>query len=189
MLPSIRIMRNTTKKLFASSPLVPPSRTKGAPMRKLTREQERDIRAIAARRDEDIDFSDIPPVLDWSGAEIGKFYRPGRSPSPCAWMRMSLPGSNPLAPATRPGQMDSSGTPCCISAILPAATQTPQRLASPSGEEAADSRSIIRSHPQSGAKGTSGSRTAPTLELSPRRQVGGSYIASPWICSLVGTQV
>lgn len=49
-------------------------------MRKLTKEQKRDIRAIAKKRDEDIDFSDIPPVLDWSGAEIGKFYRPGKKP-------------------------------------------------------------------------------------------------------------
>jgi uncharacterized protein (DUF4415 family) len=45
-------------------------------MRKLTKEQKRDIRAVAARRDQDIDFSDVRPVLDWSGAEIGKFYRP-----------------------------------------------------------------------------------------------------------------
>jgi uncharacterized protein (DUF4415 family) len=49
-------------------------------MKKLTREQEQDIRAIAAKRDEDIDFSDAPPVLDWSGAEIGKFYRPRKKP-------------------------------------------------------------------------------------------------------------
>jgi uncharacterized protein (DUF4415 family) len=49
-------------------------------MKKLTRAQERDIRAIAATRDEDIDFSDAPPVLDWSGAEIGKFYRPAKKP-------------------------------------------------------------------------------------------------------------
>lgn len=27
-------------------------------------------------KDEDIDLSDMPEVLDWSGAEIGKFYRP-----------------------------------------------------------------------------------------------------------------
>ena len=31
---------------------------------------------MARKKDEDIDFSDIPLVLDWSGAEIGKFYRP-----------------------------------------------------------------------------------------------------------------
>ena len=49
-------------------------------MRKLTKEQKRDVRAIAAKREEDIDFSDAPAVLDWSGAEIGKFYRPTKKP-------------------------------------------------------------------------------------------------------------
>jgi uncharacterized protein (DUF4415 family) len=49
-------------------------------MMKLTKQQERDIRVIAAKRDEDIDFSDAPPVLNWSGAEIGKFYRPAKKP-------------------------------------------------------------------------------------------------------------
>ena len=49
-------------------------------MRKLTKAQKRDIRAIAAKKDRDIDFSDVPPVLDWRGAEIGKFYRPVKKP-------------------------------------------------------------------------------------------------------------
>ncbi len=49
-------------------------------MKKLTKQQKGDIAAIAAKRDEDIDFSDIPPVVDWSGAEIGKFYRPAKKP-------------------------------------------------------------------------------------------------------------
>jgi uncharacterized protein (DUF4415 family) len=49
-------------------------------MRKLTKEQKRDIRAIAAKKDEDIDFSDALAVVDWSGAEIGKFYRPTKKP-------------------------------------------------------------------------------------------------------------
>jgi len=53
---------------------------KGELMKKLTKEQKRDIRAIAAKRDGDIDFSDAPPVPDWSGAEIGKFYRPTKKP-------------------------------------------------------------------------------------------------------------
>jgi uncharacterized protein (DUF4415 family) len=68
-------------------------------MRKLTKEQERDIRAIAAKRDEDIDFSDAPPVLDWSGGEIGKFYRPGKKPvtmrldlDVIAWLKADGPG-------------------------------------------------------------------------------------------------
>jgi uncharacterized protein (DUF4415 family) len=54
--------------------------TKGELMRKLTREEKRDIRAISAKRDEDIDFSDAPAVLDWSGAESGEFYRPKKKP-------------------------------------------------------------------------------------------------------------
>jgi len=29
-------------------------------------------------KDEDIDFSDIPLVLDWSKAEMSKFYRPSK---------------------------------------------------------------------------------------------------------------
>lgn len=45
-------------------------------MRKLSREQKRDIAAIAAMKDEDIDLSDMPEVVDWSKAEMGKFYRP-----------------------------------------------------------------------------------------------------------------
>ncbi len=49
-------------------------------MKKLTKGQMRDIRAIATKKDGEIDFSDAPPVLDWSGAEIGKFYRPEKKP-------------------------------------------------------------------------------------------------------------
>lgn len=49
-------------------------------MRKLTKEQRRDVRAIAGKKDQDIDFSDVPRVLDWSKAEIGKFYRPQKKP-------------------------------------------------------------------------------------------------------------
>ena len=49
-------------------------------MRKLTKEQKRDIRSLAGKKDENIDFSDAAPVLDWSGAEMGKFYRPTKKP-------------------------------------------------------------------------------------------------------------
>ena len=31
---------------------------------------------LAAMKDKDIDYSDIPEVLDWSDAVRGKFYRP-----------------------------------------------------------------------------------------------------------------
>ena len=49
-------------------------------MRKLSKGQKRDIAVIAAKRDEDIDFSDVPAIVDWNGAEIGKFYRPPKKP-------------------------------------------------------------------------------------------------------------
>src|SRR5437899_11740174 len=67
--------RETARKssvLFRPAPL---GRTRGETMRKLTREQKRDIAAIAAKKDEEIDFSDVPAYVDWSGAEFGKFYR------------------------------------------------------------------------------------------------------------------
>jgi uncharacterized protein (DUF4415 family) len=35
-----------------------------------------ELKRLAGKRDEDIDFSDIPEQLDWSGAVVGKFYRP-----------------------------------------------------------------------------------------------------------------
>ena len=49
-------------------------------MKKLTKVQKQDIRAVEGKRDEDIDFTDAPPVLDWREAEIGKFYRPQKKP-------------------------------------------------------------------------------------------------------------
>ena len=68
-------------------------------MRKLTKEQKRDIRAVAAKKDEDIDFSDAPAVLDWGGAEIGMFYRPKKKPvtmrldaDVIAWLKADGPG-------------------------------------------------------------------------------------------------
>lgn len=45
-------------------------------MRKLSKLQKRDIATIAAMKDQDIDLSDMPEVLDWSKAEVGRFYRP-----------------------------------------------------------------------------------------------------------------
>ena len=49
-------------------------------MRKPTREQKREIVAIARMKDADIDRSDMPEVLDWQDAEIGKYYRPTKKP-------------------------------------------------------------------------------------------------------------
>jgi uncharacterized protein (DUF4415 family) len=68
------------KKSSESSQRALRSHMKGRPMRKLTKDQKRDITAIATKKDSDIDFSDMPPIVDWSGAEVGKFYRPAKRP-------------------------------------------------------------------------------------------------------------
>jgi hypothetical protein len=47
-------------------------------MKRLAIEQKRDIAALAAMKDSDIDLTDMPEVLDWSKAEIGRFYRGGK---------------------------------------------------------------------------------------------------------------
>jgi uncharacterized protein (DUF4415 family) len=49
-------------------------------MKKLTKEQKRQAAVIAAKTDANIDLSDAPEVVDWSGAEIGKFYRTSKKP-------------------------------------------------------------------------------------------------------------
>jgi uncharacterized protein (DUF4415 family) len=49
-------------------------------MRKLTEAQQQNLAAIKKLKNDEIDFSDMPEVLDWSGAEIGKFYRPRKKP-------------------------------------------------------------------------------------------------------------
>jgi len=67
-------------------------------MRKLTKEQKRDA-AIAAKKDADIDFSGIRPVVDWDVAEVGKFFRPAKKPvtirldaDVIEWLRADGPG-------------------------------------------------------------------------------------------------
>jgi uncharacterized protein (DUF4415 family) len=51
---------------------------KGKVTRKLSSAQKKDIAVIRAMRDEEIDLAEMPEVIDWSGAEIGKFYRPAK---------------------------------------------------------------------------------------------------------------
>ncbi len=42
----------------------------------LSKKQQAELKALSVLSDDQIDTSDIPEVLDWSGAERGKFYRP-----------------------------------------------------------------------------------------------------------------
>jgi uncharacterized protein (DUF4415 family) len=45
-------------------------------MKKMTPKVAAELKRVAAMRDEDIDTSDIPEVLDWTGAIRGALYRP-----------------------------------------------------------------------------------------------------------------
>jgi|HubBroStandDraft_5_1064220.scaffolds.fasta_scaffold392842_2 uncharacterized protein (DUF4415 family) len=42
--------------------------------------QSNEVRALKRMKDREIDTTDIPPVLDWSKAVVGKFYRPIKKP-------------------------------------------------------------------------------------------------------------
>ncbi len=45
-------------------------------MKKVSKKQAKELAALCALPDEKIDLSDLPEVLDWSGAVVGKYYRP-----------------------------------------------------------------------------------------------------------------
>jgi len=61
--------------------------------------RSREIAALVALRDRDIDTSDISEVADWSKAVVGKFYRPLKEPvtlrldaDVLAWLKSQGPG-------------------------------------------------------------------------------------------------
>jgi uncharacterized protein (DUF4415 family) len=45
-------------------------------MRTDKRKRKSELKRLATTADKEIDFSDIPEQLDWSGAVVGRFYRP-----------------------------------------------------------------------------------------------------------------
>ncbi len=49
-------------------------------MKKVTKKQLKELKALAQMPDEKIDLSDIPEVKEWRGAVVGKFYRPIKKP-------------------------------------------------------------------------------------------------------------
>jgi hypothetical protein len=65
-----------TEKQFASFPRAVRTREKGSFMQELSDDQREDIAAIAGQRDEDIDYSDIPPIREIPASAVrGRFYR------------------------------------------------------------------------------------------------------------------
>jgi uncharacterized protein (DUF4415 family) len=45
-------------------------------MKKATKKESEELASLVEMPDEEIDYSDIPPVTDWSKAVVGRFYRP-----------------------------------------------------------------------------------------------------------------
>jgi uncharacterized protein (DUF4415 family) len=49
-------------------------------MQRAKNAQADEIRALKRMKDSEIDTTDVPPVLDWSKAVVGRFYRPIKKP-------------------------------------------------------------------------------------------------------------
>ena len=64
-------MKGSSMKKEASENTV---RVKGVP--KLTEAELENLKRLAELPDDEIDYSDIPEIIDFSGFEVGKFYRP-----------------------------------------------------------------------------------------------------------------
>lgn len=45
-------------------------------MKKGSRKQAKELETMAILPDDKIDLTDVPEILDWSGAVVGKYYRP-----------------------------------------------------------------------------------------------------------------
>lgn len=75
-----------------------------------------EIRALRRMKDSEIDTSDIPPVLDWSRAVVGKFYRPIKKPltirldaDVLAWLRSQGKGYQTRINALLRSKMETAG--------------------------------------------------------------------------------
>lgn len=53
---------------------------KGKHMQRVESTRAHEIRALRRVKDDEIDTADIPPMLDWSKAVVGRFYRPIKKP-------------------------------------------------------------------------------------------------------------
>jgi uncharacterized protein (DUF4415 family) len=49
-------------------------------MSKATKPQSEELKVLAEMPDEAINTDDIPEVIDWAGAVVGRFYRPLKKP-------------------------------------------------------------------------------------------------------------
>ena len=66
----------------------------------LTGKQRAELQALEELTDDQIDTSDIPEVLDWTGARRGVFYRPREAADHAAYRR----GRHRMVQGPRPGR-------------------------------------------------------------------------------------
>lgn len=90
---------------------------KGKPVRKFTKEQKRQIAAVAAKKDADIDRTEMPEVVDWSDADLGRFYRAAKKPvtmrldhDVVEWLKSYGPGYQTRANSLLRHAMESART-------------------------------------------------------------------------------
>jgi hypothetical protein len=43
--------------------------------KRLSKDQRQDIEVLAGMKDSEIDLTEMPEVLDWSRAEVGRYYK------------------------------------------------------------------------------------------------------------------
>ena len=89
-------------------------RVKGVP--KLTGVQLENLKRLAERPDDEIDYSDIPEITDFSGFEVGKFYRPMKEAVTVRldadvvhWLKRDGKGYQPRLNAILRREMERSG--------------------------------------------------------------------------------
>ena len=75
---TLTLLQGATQNTFASSRRDAPPNRKGKCMSKVPESIRKELAALAAKPESEIDFSDLPPTTarDWTGAVRGKFYRP-----------------------------------------------------------------------------------------------------------------
>jgi uncharacterized protein (DUF4415 family) len=49
-------------------------------MHKANRKRNKEVAVLKKMKDSEIDTSDIPEMTDWSGAAVGRFFRPIKQP-------------------------------------------------------------------------------------------------------------
>ena len=72
-------------------------------MKNLSRKQKKELRPLASKPDSEIDLTDILEIVDWTGAVVGKFYRPIKK---SLTIRVDADVAS-LAPVARKGLPDS----------------------------------------------------------------------------------